>query len=321
MAPAPRRWPLLLALLGAVGLAIWLSARGGNSSVRVEAQRDPLFSALVHRPLSPLLLPDGGPLPVHLTLGNHDVGHARTCAALLGEKAPAAARTKACLEVAHRGPNWSLPSPPQLIGLSATQKPIEELASIPRRTPRRCSPRPSLSRRSSPPASAGWPRGLCSSGAPRAESGCRPPSSAPAPRTCSPKSSPPRWPARTTAIGVLRSPAPPAHPPAHHRPAEGGEVDPALPHRVEGVPTGAGAPGPAVSLLLRNRPSRAARQRGPLSALARAVAGLPAAGGEGRSPRVPSVIGQVVAYLDGVPLAQPEWLRSSAKMSTPVAET
>jgi 3',5'-cyclic AMP phosphodiesterase CpdA len=48
-----------------------------------------------------------GDVPVHPALGNHDVGHARRCR--MGPDPAATARAKACLAVAHRGPQWVMP--------------------------------------------------------------------------------------------------------------------------------------------------------------------------------------------------------------------
>lgn len=47
-------------------------------------------------------------VPVYLALGNHDVAATRSCA-VTGADAAVAARTKACLEVAHASPSWSMP--------------------------------------------------------------------------------------------------------------------------------------------------------------------------------------------------------------------
>lgn len=71
---------------------------------------DPLFDLLFHRPLAGLSSPDGGPLPVWLSLGNHDVGLSRGCGALGMPPDAATQRLKACLEVAHHGPSWNLPA-------------------------------------------------------------------------------------------------------------------------------------------------------------------------------------------------------------------
>jgi hypothetical protein len=62
---------------------------------------DPAF-AVHDRPLAFL-----GATPVHPALGNHDVGHARRCRR--GPDPVSTERTKACLNVAHRGPQWRMP--------------------------------------------------------------------------------------------------------------------------------------------------------------------------------------------------------------------
>ena len=67
---------------------------------------DPSFERLFEKPLAGVLR-DGKPVPVLLTLGNHDVAAMGTCAS--GGEARVIARRRACLEVAHRSPRWSMP--------------------------------------------------------------------------------------------------------------------------------------------------------------------------------------------------------------------
>ena len=67
---------------------------------------DPSFEKLFEKPLAGVLR-DGKPVPVLLTLGNHDVAALGTCAS--GGEARVIARRRACLEVAHRSPRWSMP--------------------------------------------------------------------------------------------------------------------------------------------------------------------------------------------------------------------
>jgi hypothetical protein len=83
-------------LPGAEGCAF---ARDGNALADgYTPPDDPSFS--VHdRPLAFL-----GETPVHPALGNHDVGHAGVCG-----RAGEVERLKACLNVAHRGPQWRMP--------------------------------------------------------------------------------------------------------------------------------------------------------------------------------------------------------------------
>jgi hypothetical protein len=50
----------------------------------------------------------GGPLPIFLALGNHDVASNGRCTAP-GLDEAAAARRRACLEVEHRSPAWTMP--------------------------------------------------------------------------------------------------------------------------------------------------------------------------------------------------------------------
>jgi len=68
---------------------------------------DPGFEKLFERPLAGVLRRDGKPVPVLLTLGNHDVAAMGTCAS--GGEARVIARRRACLEVAHRSARWSMP--------------------------------------------------------------------------------------------------------------------------------------------------------------------------------------------------------------------
>ena len=71
-----------------------------------QAPVDPSFEKLFEKPLAGLLR-DGKPVPVLLTLGNHDVAAMGTCAS--GGEARVIARRRACLSVAHRSPRWSMP--------------------------------------------------------------------------------------------------------------------------------------------------------------------------------------------------------------------
>lgn len=67
---------------------------------------DPLFARRFENGLSGVDR-DGKPVPVLLTLGNHDVAARGECAGP-GE-ARVIARRKACVQVAHRTPRWSMP--------------------------------------------------------------------------------------------------------------------------------------------------------------------------------------------------------------------
>jgi hypothetical protein len=69
--------------------------------------RDERFERLFERPLEGLSS-RGAPLTVHLALGNHDVGTGAFCeeGGLSGAEL---ARLRACLEVAHRSPRWTMP--------------------------------------------------------------------------------------------------------------------------------------------------------------------------------------------------------------------
>jgi hypothetical protein len=70
---------------------------------------DPQLQAVFHAPLLELTRPDGSALPIHIALGNHDVGYSASCLEN-GKLPPRISRLKACLEVAHRGPNWAMPA-------------------------------------------------------------------------------------------------------------------------------------------------------------------------------------------------------------------
>jgi tartrate-resistant acid phosphatase type 5 len=68
---------------------------------------DGSFERLFEKPLAGVLR-DGKPVPALLTLGNHDVAAVGSCAGG-AEDARVVARRRACLEVAHRSPTWSMP--------------------------------------------------------------------------------------------------------------------------------------------------------------------------------------------------------------------
>jgi hypothetical protein len=67
--------------------------------------RDPLMARRFERLLSGLVR-DGAPIPFHPALGNHDVGLPLPCS---GRSDPVTQRTRACLEVAWRTPQWVMP--------------------------------------------------------------------------------------------------------------------------------------------------------------------------------------------------------------------
>ncbi|KFE71477.1 metallophosphoesterase [Hyalangium minutum] len=69
---------------------------------------DKQFQAVFHAPLEDLKRADGSPLPIHTVLGNHDAGYSRSCF-WTGKVPTRTSRLKACLEVAHQGPNWTMP--------------------------------------------------------------------------------------------------------------------------------------------------------------------------------------------------------------------
>lgn len=67
---------------------------------------DSTFRANFEAPLEALLR-DGKPVPIWLVLGNHDVNAWGNCS--VGTDPDRAARARACLEVAHRSPQWTMP--------------------------------------------------------------------------------------------------------------------------------------------------------------------------------------------------------------------
>jgi 3',5'-cyclic AMP phosphodiesterase CpdA len=67
---------------------------------------DASFERLFEKPLEGITR-NGRPVPVLLTLGNHDVAASGFCAS--GGEAKVISRRRACLEVAHRSPRWSMP--------------------------------------------------------------------------------------------------------------------------------------------------------------------------------------------------------------------
>jgi hypothetical protein len=68
---------------------------------------DPIFR-VNEGPLAGMVARGGGPLPVFLALGNHDVASEGRCA-VPGLSREEAARRKACLAVAHRTDTWTMP--------------------------------------------------------------------------------------------------------------------------------------------------------------------------------------------------------------------
>lgn len=70
---------------------------------------DPRFRELFHAPLEELRKPGGEPLTIHAALGNHDIGYATGCMGWRGKLSARDTRARACLEVAHREPGWSMP--------------------------------------------------------------------------------------------------------------------------------------------------------------------------------------------------------------------
>ena len=67
---------------------------------------DPRFRRMFEGALEPVRR-DGKPLPTWLVLGNHDMAAWGACSG--GLDPPVLSRTRACLEVAHRAPQWSMP--------------------------------------------------------------------------------------------------------------------------------------------------------------------------------------------------------------------
>lgn len=96
-----------LDLLGARDCAF--NADGNTVDPGYRPPVDLQFRELFHAPLAELKLPSGEPLPIHAALGNHDVGYSQSCLRWWGKLSAADSRAKACLEVAHREPGWSMP--------------------------------------------------------------------------------------------------------------------------------------------------------------------------------------------------------------------
>lgn len=69
---------------------------------------DPIFRRAHEDAVADLRRAGGGPLPVYLALGNHDVRSDRACDAP-GLSAQETGRRRACLEVARRTPGWRMP--------------------------------------------------------------------------------------------------------------------------------------------------------------------------------------------------------------------
>lgn len=85
------------------------SADDNTVSPDYRPPEDPQFQAIFHSPLAGLSRPDGGALPIHSALGNHDIGNSLSC--FEGDVPPLPTqREKACLEVAHHGRGWEMPA-------------------------------------------------------------------------------------------------------------------------------------------------------------------------------------------------------------------
>jgi hypothetical protein len=99
-----------------LGAACAFGPDGATLDPASRAGEDPLFQQLHEEALSGLRHRDGGPLPVYLALGNHDVRADGGCAVprLTPEET---GRRRACLEVAHRSPSWSMPARHYLLDL------------------------------------------------------------------------------------------------------------------------------------------------------------------------------------------------------------
>lgn len=86
-------------------------AFAGDGSAVLPGYRPPAddrFPRLLEGPLAPLA--EGPrPVPFYAALGNHDVATSGSCRSGPEAEAVALGRTKACLEVAHRGPLWRMP--------------------------------------------------------------------------------------------------------------------------------------------------------------------------------------------------------------------
>jgi hypothetical protein len=92
------------ALPGAEACAF--AADGATVATPPAGPPDPAFARLHEAPLAGLSAPPAA--PVYLALGNHDVAAGGRCGTP-GLAPAAAARRKACLEVAHASPRWSMP--------------------------------------------------------------------------------------------------------------------------------------------------------------------------------------------------------------------
>jgi hypothetical protein len=96
-----------LTLPGAMDCAF--SADGNTVASGYKPPEDPRFQQLFHAPLAGLTLPGGEALPIHMVLGNHDIGFSSSCMER-GKLDTRTVRARACLEVAHRGPGWNMPA-------------------------------------------------------------------------------------------------------------------------------------------------------------------------------------------------------------------
>ncbi len=82
----------------------------GATVVAGYASPDDRLFRMNEAPLEGLRARGGGPLPIYLALGNHDVGWGGGRCAVPGLSDDEASRRRACLEVAHRSAEWIMPA-------------------------------------------------------------------------------------------------------------------------------------------------------------------------------------------------------------------
>jgi 3',5'-cyclic AMP phosphodiesterase CpdA len=81
---------------------------GATVAAGTPSPDDPIFR-VNEAPLEGLRDREGGPLPIYLALGNHDIGWGGERCAVPGLPPEEATRRRACLSVARRSPEWRMP--------------------------------------------------------------------------------------------------------------------------------------------------------------------------------------------------------------------
>jgi len=95
--------------LRAAGTACRFDDDGSTLAPGSVARADPRFADLYEQKLLGLVRADGSPVRTYMAIGNHDIKSDDKCRQTRLPQ-PEEERLKACIEVAHRGPQWTMPA-------------------------------------------------------------------------------------------------------------------------------------------------------------------------------------------------------------------